>query len=206
MDRNFMNVGVVDWRQLVINTLGPNGTSSEAAAHFFTQWFGRQYPGAQVQVNLCDSYEQARSSLVEQVPAVMIVANAYQQINHFYMDPRLALVATFVFDTPLYGLASKGPLTTKKLTVATHPAPMMLIEELLPEGLEVDSVILALSTRAAAGAAARGEVDVALTTEVAAALHGLNFVSSTRPIRMLWSVFAYTQWSALGMEGNVHCN
>lgn len=206
MDRKFLNLGIADWRDVMIHTLGPSGTSSEAAAGFFSEWFGHRYPGSRVQVNLSDSYEQARSSMAEHTPRVLIVANAYPQINNFYMDPRLSLVATFVFDTPLYGLVSQGPLTTRKLAVATHPAPMLLIEELLPHGLEVDSVVLALSTSAAAAAAARGEVDVALTTEVAANIHGLHFISSTRPIRMLWSVFALTRWSEQPAEANLRCS
>lgn len=150
MDSKFLDLGVSDWRDVMIHTLGPNGTSSEAAAGFFSEWLGHRYPGSRVQLNLSDSYEHARSSMDEHTPGVLIVANAYPQIHNFYMDPRLSLVATFVFDTPLYGLASKGPLTTKKLTVATHPAPLLLIEELLPQGLEINSVILALSTSAAA--------------------------------------------------------
>jgi prephenate dehydratase len=196
MDSNFLNFGIANWHKVTIHTLGPNGTSSEAAASFFTQWFGRRYPDSCVQLHLCDSYEYARSSMEEHTPEVLIVANAYPQINTFYMDPRLSLVATFMFDTPLYGLVSKGPLTKKKLTVATHPAPVLLIEELLPQGLEVGSVIFALSTSAAAAAVAKGEVDVALTTEVAAKIHGLQFISSTRPIKMLWSVFSLSSWCA----------
>ncbi|MGQ7242250.1 bacilysin biosynthesis protein BacA [Salinicola sp. V024] len=202
MDNRFLNLGIGDWRDFIVHTLGPNGTSSEAAAGFFAEWFEQRYPGSRVRLKLSDSYEKARSSMEKDTPAVLIVANAYPDIHNFYMEPQLSLVATFVFDTPLYGLASKGPLTTSKPTIATHPAPRLLIEELLPQGLEVDSVILALSTSAAAAAAARSEVDVALTTEVAANIHGLHFISNTRPIRMLWSVFAHTRWSTRLAEVN----
>ncbi|MHB0774485.1 bacilysin biosynthesis protein BacA [Halomonas sp. WWR20] len=195
MDSRFLNLGIGDWRDVIIHTLGPSGTSSEAAAGFFAEWFEQRYPGSRVQLKLSDSYEHARSSMEEDTPAGLLVANAYPEIHNFYMAPQLSLVATFVFDTPLYGLVSKGPLTTSKLTVATHPAPRLLIEELLPQWLEVDSVTLTLSTSAAAAAVARGEVDVALTTEVAANIHGLHFISNTRPIRMLWSVFARARWS-----------
>ncbi|MDM8350679.1 hypothetical protein P8H27_17530 [Pseudomonas sp. sp1636] len=132
MDSKLLNFGVGDWRDVMIHTLGPNGTSSEAAAGFFSEWFGQRYPGSRVQLNLSDSYEHARSNMGEHTPGVLIVANAYPQIHDFYMSPRLSLVATFVFDAPLYGLASKGPLTTRKLTLASHPAPLLLIEELLP--------------------------------------------------------------------------
>lgn len=194
MDKKFLNLGVGNWSDMTIHTLGPNGTSSEAAAGFFSEWFRNQYRSSSVQLNLCDSYEYARSSMGGNAPEVLLVANAYSQINNFYMDPQLSLVATFVFDTPLYGLASKGPLMSRKLSITSHPAPYLLIDELLPQGLEIDSVILALSTSAAAAAVARGEVDVALTTEVAAKIHGLRFISNTRPIRMLWSVFSLTRW------------
>ncbi|CAN7735429.1 hypothetical protein [Caballeronia sp. LjRoot31] len=210
MDSKFLNLGIGDWPEVSIHTLGPNGTSSEAAGGYFSEWFGQRNPGSHVQISLSDSYERARSGMEEHYSGVLIVANAYPQINHFYMDPKLSLVATFVFDTPLYGLASKGPLPDKKLTVVTHPAPLLLIEELLPQGLEIGSVIFALSTSAAAAAAAKGEVDVALTTEVAAKIHGLHFVSNTRPIRMLWSVFALTRtlnrWGVQPTVINLDCN
>lgn len=202
MDSRLRNLGINDWHDVIIHTLGPSGTSSEAAAGFFTEWFKQRYPGSCVRLKLSDSYEHARSSMEKDTPAVLIVANAYPEIHNFYMEPQLSLVATFVFDTPLYGLVSKGPLTTNKPTVATHPAPRLLIEELLPQGLEVGSVVLTLSTSAAAAIAAKGEADVALTTEVAANIHGLHFISNTRPIRMLWSVFAHTSWSARLAEAN----
>ncbi|RMO90021.1 hypothetical protein ALQ33_00952 [Pseudomonas syringae pv. philadelphi] len=202
MDSKFMNLSVGDWRELVIHTLGPSGTSSEAAAGFFTEWFAQRHPESRVQISLSHSYEHACSTMDERTPRVLIVANAYPQIHNFYMNPRLSLVATFVFDTPEYGLVSKGQLNTRKLTIATHPAPLLLIQELLPEGLEVDSVIFSLSTSAAAAAVARGEVDVALTTEVAAHIHGLQFISKTRPIRMLWSVFSPVNQSVQPVEIN----
>ncbi|MFT2112063.1 hypothetical protein [Marinomonas sp. 2405UD68-3] len=45
------------------------------------------------------------------------------------------------------------------------------------------------STSAAAKAVACGEVDMALTTEIAARLNELTFISRCRSIHMLWSVF-----------------
>lgn len=47
---------------------------------------------------------------------------------------------------------------------------------------------------------------MALTTEVAANIHDLHFISSTRPIRMLWSVFALTHWSAQPTEASLRCS
>ncbi|WKV52727.1 hypothetical protein [Dickeya fangzhongdai] len=106
------------------------------------------------------------------------------------MDPRLKLTGTFVFDTPLYGLAIKEVLPDRPLVVASHPAPVPLIKELLPDGLNVECVVTMPSTSAAAQAVANREVDMALTTEVAVDLHRLRFISRTRPIHMLWSIFS----------------
>ena len=49
--------------------------------------------------------------------------------------------------------------------------------------------MLSRSTSAAALAALSGEVEAALTTQPAAEHYGLSFISPTRPISMLWSVF-----------------
>ncbi|MGW5238406.1 hypothetical protein ACWEOW_05700 [Monashia sp. NPDC004114] len=118
------------------------------------------------------------------------MANAYSEVNTFYMDSRLDLEQAFVFETPVYGLAARSdaplPLSCR---IATHPAPRALIGQLLPPGYQVSEVILATSTSAAAARAAAGEFDLALTTAPAARRHELCFISRTRPIRMLWSVF-----------------
>ncbi|WP_218027907.1 hypothetical protein [Streptomyces marincola] len=120
----------------------------------------------------------------------MLVANAYGHIDRFYMDLRLELELAFVCDTPRYGLAVRGaqpvPLACR---VVTHPAPRDLIAQLMPPGYRAADVEFAPSTSEAARRAADGGAEIALTTEPAAALHDLRFISATRPIRMLWSVF-----------------
>lgn len=68
-------------------------------------------------------------------------------------------------------------------------SPDYLIGELLPDDLRIKKVIEKSSTSASALAVVSGEVDVALTTEIAARIHKLKFISRTRPIHMLWSVF-----------------
>lgn len=65
MDSKFLNLSVGDWREVMIHTLGPSGTSSEAAAGFFTEWLGQRFPESQVQINLSDSYEHACSAMDE---------------------------------------------------------------------------------------------------------------------------------------------
>lgn len=175
--------------QIDIATLGPSGTSSEAAARALADsLLGRGHERATVALH--PSYEQAARSVLDDESQLLVVANAYAGANKFYMDGALALGAVFVKDTPNYGLAAVKPVDKRApLRIASHPAPIPLIAELLPDGMTVDALVEESSTSAAAQAAVSGRVDAALTTGPAAAKHGLTFFSRTRPIRMLWSVF-----------------
>jgi len=188
MNNHFMDMGLDRAINLPVYTLGPTGTSSEYASQFFCRWMNERYEKSHHALQLNNTYELARDNL-RRAGGLLIVANAYPQINDFYMDTSLKLLATFLFDTPLYGLVASKALPDRPLYIASHPAPVPLIQELLPEGLKVERIVEMPSTSAAAQAAACGEVDMALTTEIAARLHNLKFVSAVRPIHMLWSVF-----------------
>ncbi len=169
-----------------IATLGPPGTSSERAAEQLAARLGR----SACPVTLHGSYEEAAAAVLRGESARLLVANAYHGVCAFYMDPRLTLELAFVQDTPKYGIAARArepiPLTTR---VATHPAPEDLVAQLLPSGYRVSAITYARSTSAAAAQVTSGDADLALTAEPAATLYGLRFISATRPIRMLWSVF-----------------
>lgn len=171
-----------------IGTLGPEGTSSEQAARLL--W--RQLtPLEEPRVRLYDRYELAAEALRNNEVSHFVVANAYRNVNEFYMDTGLALRAVFVMDTPLYGLAK--PSDSKEIpaspTIASHPSPVPLIMQLLPADYTAGEITIMPSTSAAALAVKEHATDLALTTEIAARAHGLSFISRTRPIRMVWSVF-----------------
>jgi hypothetical protein len=174
----------------VIATLGPAGTSSEMAGNDLAAKLGLDGNA----LALCSSYEEARALVVLGRASRLLVANAYHGISEFYMDPSLTLERAFVFDTPLYGLASRrqSPLPLK-CTIVTHPAPCALIDQLIPPGYGISAVDRVSSTSAAAAQVADGGADLALTTEPATRRYGLQFISPTRPIRMLWSVFVSTR-------------
>ncbi|CAI1596259.1 type 2 periplasmic-binding domain-containing protein [Serratia ficaria] len=189
MRYHFMDMGLGCAVNLPIHTLGPAGTSSEYASQFFHHWMNENHAQSIHAIYLNNSYETARNKLKDE-KGLLIVANAYPKINEFYMDVSLKLLATFLYDTPLYGLVTNKALPDRPLYIASHPAPIPLIEELLPAGLRIEKIVEMPSTSAAAQAVVSGEVDMALTTEIAARIHALNFISRTRPIHMLWSVFA----------------
>jgi prephenate dehydratase len=175
-----------DWR---IATLGPAGTSSEHAARSF---LARFCDGAG-ECRLYDSYEEAAASVTARANDLLLVANAYGRINEFYISDTLRLASFFVLDTPPYGLAVRPGTTIpvgREVTVATHHAPA----HLLP-GLTVALSLrltprLVESTSAAARLAASGEAEACITNEDARNRFGLAFLGPTRPVRMLWSVFA----------------
>ncbi|NHB97288.1 prephenate decarboxylase [Photorhabdus stackebrandtii] len=174
---------------LNIATLGPSGTSSEQSAIRFGEFAIENKVAKSYQVVLCNTYEEASSQIILKDCQALVVANAYYNISEFYMDNRFNLSAAFLNYTPNYGIAIRDELTKDNIVIATHPAPKALIPELLPDSLKIADIIFKDSTSSAAKAVANLEVDAALTTEVAAKLHKLKFISHIRPIKMLWSVF-----------------
>ncbi|MEV0230711.1 hypothetical protein [Nonomuraea sp. NPDC050786] len=171
-----------------IGTLGPVGTSSETAAAML--WRVAEAPG-DPRIDLYDTYEEAAQALLDGKVTHFVVANAYRCVNEFYMDTRMALGGAFIMDTPLYGLAkSRGHDTVPaEPTIATHPAPAPLIAQLLPPNYTPGKVMIMSSTSAAAMAVSCGTIDLALTTAPSVETYDLEFISRTRPIRMVWSVF-----------------
>lgn len=175
-------------RVSAVGTLGPHGTSSEIAARNFIRLSGSD--SSQPPIQLFGTYEEAGAALRDGQVTHLIVANAYSAVNQFYMDPELALANVFVMDTPLYGIAvQRNGTVPDSPTIATHPAPEPIIGQLLSSRHTTYKVIHSTSTSAAAQAVTDGIADLALTTVPSAELHGLEFISGTRPILMVWSVF-----------------
>ncbi|WP_433192164.1 prephenate dehydratase domain-containing protein [Nocardia sp. CA-107356] len=187
---SFMTLGPSRTDSAVVGTLGPAGTSSELAATELAGRFTESVPDPSG-VRLFDTYEAAGDALRANQVTHVVVANAYKAVHRFYMDPTLELTDVFVMDTPQYGIAARPGTEprTESPTIMTHPSPVQLIEQLLPQSITSHEVILTNSTSAAALAVSEGTADLALTTAPAVGLYGLEFISKTRPIRMVWSVF-----------------
>ncbi|MFD8413279.1 hypothetical protein ACSHWO_36570 (plasmid) [Streptomyces sp. HUAS TT3] len=172
-----------------IATLGPAGTSSEVAAGVVWQSLDGTAPEMR-NIELHRTYEDAAEALLNRDVNYLVVANAYSGISEFYMNTRLTLAGVFVMDTPHYGIARvPGRPVPERPVVATHPAPRPLVDELLPSGFTDREILQVTSTSMAAAAARDGITDLALTTRPAVEATGLEFISRTRVIRMLWSVF-----------------
>lgn len=184
----FINLSRLAIPLRAIGTLGPASTSSEQAAQYLWSSLNGECDPV---IRLFASYEDAGNALRADEVSHVVMANAYAAANTFYMDTTLGLLTAFILDTPPYGIARRrghcdvpiGP------TISTHPAPLPLINQLLPDRFTTPKVVLVASTSAAAMAVRDGRTDLALTTGTATATYNLEFISRTRTIRMLWSVF-----------------
>lgn len=175
-----------------IYTLGPAGTSSEAAASHYIE---SNVEPVLTTVGLCGTYEEAQRQLEADLDpgARVVVANAYRDINHFYMSPTVCISDVFRMHTPRYGVAVLRTPRRSQVELTTHPAPVPLIDTLMPPDLTVAKIASADSTAAAAEAVARGEYEAAITTEYAAARCGLHFISKSLSFEMVWTVFKQRQ-------------
>lgn len=170
-------------------TLGPAGTSSEYAAGAFYARNGCSGP-----LLLTATYEQAAEAVVARQAEFLLVANAYREINRFYINDLLVAVDAYPLRTPGYAVAvlpnslhhsCQGPRR-----IASHPAPAHILHSVFGEvdcGLQI---ISADSTSAAAELVSQGSVPACLTTDVARRRNRLAFVTRPKTIRMLWTAFS----------------
>jgi prephenate dehydratase len=176
--------------ELVIATLGPAGTSSEVAAGELVARLRKAFH-AHPRVNLHPSFESAAEAVCDGRADLLLVANAYPRVADFYRDDSLCLVGAFILSTPPYGIAAAPDAPIPFVVrVATHPGPAPLVRQLLSPAFFAREVELVPSTSVAASHVATGQAHLALTNETSVRTAGLEFISSTRVIVMLWSLFA----------------
>lgn len=168
-----------------IATLGPEGTSSEQAAHAMAG-----HVGGDAQCLLFSTYEEAAQAVIDRQADYLVVANAYHSINRFYISDQLVVAGVFPKATPPYGVAVRPDIqrVPDSIILASHPAPSHLIKRWFsqhrqPQVLHVDS------TSAAAVLVAEGKTDACITTDLAREQNGLVFITDTLRIRMIWSIF-----------------
>ncbi len=112
------------------------------------------------------------------------------------MCPDLKLLASFEYPTPYYGLAKKINYQLPKdrhLKIATHHAPLSLVSLFLNNDAVNYEVTLVESTSKAAIVTHQGDFDLCITNSNSVKTYGLEFISETRPIFMVWSVFGQSK-------------
>ncbi|WP_237758938.1 hypothetical protein [Legionella birminghamensis] len=176
-----------------IGTLGPTGTSSEAATIYFTRTFRfRQKQVDQFAIILLNSFKCVLRELVHGDLTLAIVPHAYSKINLFYINPKIALYGIFIHDTPPYGLARREDTipSGQYCRIVSHPAPAHLLDSLVDEmGLSGYEIEYVESTSKAALEVFERKADLALTNRNAMNKYGLVCCAPYGAIRMGWSVF-----------------
>ncbi|XYY59704.1 bacilysin biosynthesis protein BacA [Bacillus velezensis] len=175
---------------ITINTLGPEGTSSEyATKNFITNFTLLQ--GVNSKLSLHDTFESCIEKTLQSPLEYTIVPHAYDGIKHFYMRPDLRLLQIFRCDTPMYGLAVRPGFEytddmLDQTVIVSHPSPINLIKYFTRKDVTFD---LVNSTSATAKRVKDGLSDIALTNELARQKYGLHFVKTFKSIPMSWSLF-----------------
>jgi hypothetical protein len=171
-----------------VATLGPAETSSACVANRVV----RAVAAADC-VHLFETFEEAGTHVIAHAQALLLVPNAYSALNTFHFDQRLRFAGCFVHSIPSYGIACRleEPVVTPsgEITIITHSAPLSMAKDFLARFSE-GRIVLTSSTAAAAEAVADGIANYCVTNAVAAAVHGLRFVTPPRRVVMGWSLFA----------------
>lgn len=173
-----------------IGTLGPSGTSSEAAAAYFIKIDEKN--NKKYSITLLSSFQSVLHELIHGELSMALVPHAYRDINQFYINPKVALYRMFLFDTPPYGLARRRDrvLSQHSCRIVSHPAPILLLDNLLAQiGVSDYEIELVSSTSKAAEEVHENKADLALTNMNAIKKYNLVCCALYGPIRMGWSVF-----------------
>lgn len=172
-------------------TLGPQGSSSDETLQYFNE--ARILTKKAMRVSLYPTFEELKDALVEDRIQIAVVPHAYHNINLFYMSPAIRLLGIFIFPTPVYGLARRRG-STKNFSdyreILTHPAPVPLMDYLLPKTCSQEIKVRLVSSTSQAAILVSKEFDeLAITNEQAVSEYGLEFIKTYGEILMSWSVF-----------------
>ncbi|MBI6548330.1 hypothetical protein H8A87_06220 [Xenorhabdus sp. VLS] len=186
-----------------IATLGPEGTSSQSAAKHLSNLIGKP-----LDILLFDTFELAFEYVEKNESCILLVANAYQRVDNFYMNENTLLLGSFFYSPPNYYLGCNTLLALEKkiaeqqtIKIATHHAPLSrlrgLIESTEDKILGISDAHLEIevtsSTSNGARLVANGDVDCCLANADAIKHYGLTAISQPLHIEMTWVVFSNSQ-------------
>lgn len=177
-------------KTIKIGTIGPEGTSSEAAVAHFIQTFKKE--SKDYSTILLNSFQSVLHELTHGDLSMAIVPHAYSAINLFYINPQIRLYRMFTFNTPPYGLAKRSDsvIAQHHCRVVSHPAPAHLLDILLAQmGVFRYEISFVNSTSKAAEEVYEQRADLALTNMNAIKKFDLVCCAWYGAIQMGWSVF-----------------
>lgn len=192
INRRFL-ASLADLKAFTLVTLGPEETSSFRAARNFCEVVSILYPQNKSSVAHFENFDKVYAAFKKGFGDFLLVPNAYEGITKMYWDPALSIAYSFLFPTPLYGLACvPGPLPDSEvLRVATCPAVEALLPDLMTRELSGKKLEfrIAASTTMSAQWVREGKADLAITNETSAGRFYLRFLATLEGVPMLWTLF-----------------
>ncbi|HEY6798670.1 MAG TPA: hypothetical protein VI248_28665 [Kineosporiaceae bacterium] len=166
---------------LEVHTLGPEGTNCEAAAH---HWLASR-TDRDVGVVLHATLEEAVTEvLAEPDHRLLLACVVYPALHEIVFRNLAEMVLQDCFVMPTHNMVLAGRSGRPVRTVASHPAPVNLLDG-SPARVE-----LVTSNAQAAIICAAGTVDACITTLPAARAHGLDVLTDFGPVPMGFTVHA----------------
>lgn len=197
---DFIQQAVAENDQIVITTLGPEGTSSEQAAKYLIDQFKQINSDCIFRINLINNFIDIFYYLENTKEGYVLIPNAYENINDFYWNPNFANVLNFLFATPKYGLIKKvnnSCLEKRKLKIASCPAVQGIYKYLMEELLQKKKIeiLKTNSTVETIKYIIEEKADIGITNESAFASHAyaneIEFISKKYNATIVWSLFEY---------------
>lgn len=168
-------------RKLQVHTLGPTGTNCEAAAHHWIQTRG--FPDASVVLH--PTLEKAVIDVIGMPQtSVLLACVVYPYLHEIVFKNMRDMTMRECFVLPTHNMVYAGRPDQPQRTVASHPAPVNLLD-----GRSVE-ISLVNSNSEAAATCASGVTDACITTLPAARRHGLSILTDFGPVPMGFSVHA----------------
>lgn len=182
-----------------VATLGPQSSSSEAAAHYYSNLIKRP-----LKILLFDTFEKASDFVERHDNVVLLVANAYKRADFFYMNPKTLLSGSFFFSPPKYYLCCKELHELQQkinnnntITIDTHHAPISRLDDLIktahPSVIDLSTanlnIKLSTSTSQSAIHVSKGLSDCCLVNSDSIKLYNLEKISAPLTIEMTWVLF-----------------
>ncbi|MDW6004670.1 hypothetical protein [Vibrio mangrovi] len=186
-----------------IATLGPDGSSSQAAAKHLSSLIEKP-----LEVLLFDTFELASQHVEKNTSCALLVANAYERVDNFYMNADTMLLGSFYYAPPAYYLSCKDVASLKAkiseqqpIRIATHHAPLSRLNGLIKsaddvvQGLSKANLEIEITDSTSKGArqVASNISDCCLANVDALDLYHLHRLSSPLNIEMTWVVFSCNQ-------------
>nr|MDT0658615.1 hypothetical protein [Micromonospora sp. DSM 115978] len=174
-------MSLVATKTLRVHTLGPAGTNCEAAAHYWIKQRGLP----DTTVVLHPTLERAVVDVLDTPESSALLACVvYPHLHEIVFKNLHGLTMRDCFVFPTHNMVYAGRPGTAWRTVASHPAPVNLLD-----GLDV-RIELVNSNSEAAATCASGATDACITTLPAAQLHHLDVRTDFGPVPMGFSLHA----------------